>query len=184
MGKQRPLEGTNKTVCAPGPRGKERWPHKRLSQACLKCLGEFLQRQGSAEASYRVRDKSPSSLGRCMWHKSFWRASQRGKSDFCPPAITANPSSSFPQIPQKEHLRSWDKRHQRSLLRSTKSWHCQRKTPTAFPIQPDPGIPDLCPQKPHSHQQCLCLHRSEAQPRQRLPFRSLAPEAGSQESDL
>ena len=29
------LEGTNKTLCAPGPRRKEQWPHKRLSQTCL-----------------------------------------------------------------------------------------------------------------------------------------------------
>ena len=26
------LEGTNKTLCAPGPRRKEQWPHKRLTQ--------------------------------------------------------------------------------------------------------------------------------------------------------
>ena len=42
------------------------------------------------------------------------RVGQRGKSDFCPQAIRANPSSSFPQIPQKEYLRSWDKNHQRA----------------------------------------------------------------------
>ena len=29
------LEGTNKTLCAPGPRRKEQCPHKRLSQTCL-----------------------------------------------------------------------------------------------------------------------------------------------------
>ena len=29
------LEGTNKTVCAPGARKKEQSPHKRLSQTCL-----------------------------------------------------------------------------------------------------------------------------------------------------
>ena len=26
---------TNKTLCAPGPRRREQWPHKRLSQICL-----------------------------------------------------------------------------------------------------------------------------------------------------
>ena len=29
------LEGTNKTMCPPGPRRKEQWPHKRLTQTCL-----------------------------------------------------------------------------------------------------------------------------------------------------
>ena len=28
------LEGTNK-MCAPGPRRKKQWPHKRLTQSCL-----------------------------------------------------------------------------------------------------------------------------------------------------
>ena len=32
------LEGRKKTLCAPGPRRKERWPHKRLSHTCLVCL--------------------------------------------------------------------------------------------------------------------------------------------------
>ena len=28
------LEGTNRNFCAPGPRRKEQWPHKRLTQTC------------------------------------------------------------------------------------------------------------------------------------------------------
>ena len=28
------LEGTNKTLCAPGPRTKEQWPNERLAQTC------------------------------------------------------------------------------------------------------------------------------------------------------
>ena len=32
---QRCLEGANKTLCTPGPRRKEQWPHKRLSQTYL-----------------------------------------------------------------------------------------------------------------------------------------------------
>ena len=27
-------EGTNRTLCTPGPRRKEQWPHKRLTQTC------------------------------------------------------------------------------------------------------------------------------------------------------
>ena len=33
------LEGTDKTLCTPGPRRKEQWPHKRLTQICLWCPG-------------------------------------------------------------------------------------------------------------------------------------------------
>ena len=46
----------------------------------------------------------------------------RGKSDFCPQATRASHSSSFPQIPQKEYLGSWDRSHQRAssgLLRAS-----------------------------------------------------------------
>ena len=32
--RNRLLEGTNRTLCAPGPRRKERGPHKRLTQTC------------------------------------------------------------------------------------------------------------------------------------------------------
>ena len=32
--RNRVFKGANKTLCAPGPRRKEQWPHKRLSQAC------------------------------------------------------------------------------------------------------------------------------------------------------
>ena len=38
---QRCSEGTNTTLCAPGPRTTEQWPHKRQSQTCLwvsRCL--------------------------------------------------------------------------------------------------------------------------------------------------
>ena len=50
------------------------------------------------------------------------RVGQRGKSGFCPQAIRANPSSSCPQIPQKEYLRSWNRSHWRAfsgLLRAS-----------------------------------------------------------------
>ena len=35
---------------------------------------------------------------------------------FCPQTISANPPSSFPQVPQKEYLRSWDRSHWRTLF--------------------------------------------------------------------
>ena len=51
-----------------------------------------------------------------MWQqKRLWKVAQRRKSEFCPRATRANPSSSFPQIPQKEYLRSWGKSHWRAF---------------------------------------------------------------------
>ena len=44
------LEGTNKTLCAPGPRRKEQWPHKRLTQTCLWRSKSLWWRHESAEA--------------------------------------------------------------------------------------------------------------------------------------
>ena len=42
-----------------------------------------------------------------MWEqKGLWRVGLQGKSDFCPQVTRTNPSSS--QIPQKDHLGSWD----------------------------------------------------------------------------
>ena len=35
LGKQKLLEDTNKTLWVPGPRRKEQWHHKRVSQTCL-----------------------------------------------------------------------------------------------------------------------------------------------------
>ena len=47
------LEGTNKTLCAPGARRKEQWPHKRLTQTCLWVSGSLWQRCGSVVACCR-----------------------------------------------------------------------------------------------------------------------------------
>ena len=58
------LEGTNKTLCTPGPRRKEQWPHKRLTKNCL-CVSKSLRwRHGLAVACRRVgRTEGPSA---CM----------------------------------------------------------------------------------------------------------------------
>ena len=55
------LEGTNKTLCTPGPRGKEQWPHKRLTQTCLWVSRTLWQRHGLAVACCRVRGTECSS---------------------------------------------------------------------------------------------------------------------------
>ena len=44
------LESTNKTLCAPGSRRKEQWPHKRLSQTSLWVSRSLQQRHGSKVA--------------------------------------------------------------------------------------------------------------------------------------
>ena len=52
--RNRLLEGTNQTLCAPGCRRKEQWPHKRLTQTCPWVSRSFWQRRGSAVACYGV----------------------------------------------------------------------------------------------------------------------------------
>ena len=56
------LEGTNKILCTPGPRRKEQWPHKRLSQTCPWVSRSVWWRRGSAVACCRVRGTECSSV--------------------------------------------------------------------------------------------------------------------------
>ena len=51
---KRLLEGTNKTLWAPGPRRKEQWPHERLTQSCPWGSRSLRRRHGSAVACCRV----------------------------------------------------------------------------------------------------------------------------------
>ena len=48
------LEGTNKILCTPGPRRKEQWPHKRLTQTCPWVSRSLQWRRGSVVACCRV----------------------------------------------------------------------------------------------------------------------------------
>ena len=68
------LEGTNKTLCTPGPSRKKHWPHKRLSQTCLWVLKDLWWRWVSTVSCHWVRGReysSPCSHSVC-WYKSFW----------------------------------------------------------------------------------------------------------------
>ena len=68
------LEGTNKTLCTPGPRRKEQWPHQRLSQTCLWVSRSLWQRRGLTVACCKVGALTTAVLGAVLcWHKSFWR---------------------------------------------------------------------------------------------------------------
>ena len=49
------LEGTNKTLSAPGHRRKEQWPHKRLTQTWLWVSRSLWRRYGLALVCCRVR---------------------------------------------------------------------------------------------------------------------------------
>ena len=60
------LEGTNKTLCSPGPRTKEQWHQKRLTQTCLWVSRSLWWRRGSAVACCRVGGTECSSA--CMGH--------------------------------------------------------------------------------------------------------------------
>ena len=55
------LEGTNRNLCAPGPRRKEQWPHKRLAQTWLGMSRSLWWRCGSTMACFRVRGTECSS---------------------------------------------------------------------------------------------------------------------------
>ena len=46
------LEGTNKSLYVPGPRRKEQWPHKILTQTCLWVSRSLWQRHGSVVACW------------------------------------------------------------------------------------------------------------------------------------
>ena len=58
------LEGTNRTLCAPGSRRKEQSSHKRLSQICLGVSRSHWQRLRSAVASCSIERLECSST--CM----------------------------------------------------------------------------------------------------------------------
>ena len=45
------LEGTDKTLCIPGPSSKEQWPHKKLTQTCSWVSRSLWWRRRSAVAS-------------------------------------------------------------------------------------------------------------------------------------
>ena len=62
LGKQT-LGGNDNTVCAPRPRRKEQWPHKRLSQTCLWVSRSLLRRRGLTAACRRVRGTDYSGPG-------------------------------------------------------------------------------------------------------------------------
>ena len=55
--------GRNKILCTPGPRRKEQWPHKRLSQICLWVSRSLWWRRRSTVACHRVRGTEYNSLG-------------------------------------------------------------------------------------------------------------------------
>ena len=56
------LEGTNKTLCTPGPKRKEQWPHKILTQTCTWVSWSLPRRHASAVACFRVRGTECSSV--------------------------------------------------------------------------------------------------------------------------
>ena len=55
LGKQT-LGGHRQSLCAPGPRGGEQWPHRRLTQTCLWVSRSLWWRQGLAVACCRDGD--------------------------------------------------------------------------------------------------------------------------------
>ena len=57
------LEGTNRNLCAPGPRRKEQWPHKRWTQTCPWVTRSLQKSCGLAVACCRAGGTECSSAG-------------------------------------------------------------------------------------------------------------------------
>ena len=67
------LEGTNKRLHGPGPKGKEKWPHRRPCQISLAVLGGLLQRCGSTGACHRGTALAAAVLGGAPWWEPSWK---------------------------------------------------------------------------------------------------------------
>ena len=59
----RHLEGTDTTLCAPGPSSKEQWGHKRLSQTCHCVFRSLWRRRVSTVACHGFRSTDSNSPG-------------------------------------------------------------------------------------------------------------------------
>jgi len=70
LGKQT-LGGNKQKLCAPGPRKKAQWPHKRLTQTCLWVSRSLQWRCGLAEAWCRVGGTEFSSASMDLLKKVF-----------------------------------------------------------------------------------------------------------------
>ena len=55
------FEETNRTLCAPGPRRKEQWPHKRLTKTCPWMSRSLQRRHGLVGAGCGAGDTECSS---------------------------------------------------------------------------------------------------------------------------
>ena len=64
------LAGTNRTVCAPGPKRKEQWLRKRLTQTCPKVSRSLQQRHGQLWPAAGL-----GALSAAVHHGTFWRRS-------------------------------------------------------------------------------------------------------------
>ena len=66
------LEGTDKTLCTPGPRTKEQWSHMRVTQTCSWVSRSLWWRRRSAVAS---RSVGSGTLSATLPSWTFWRTS-------------------------------------------------------------------------------------------------------------
>ena len=86
----------------------------------------------SHEAMNNSQDVSSDCHHTSVIAKRLCRVGQWGKSDFCPQATRANPSSSFPQIPQKDYLRSGNRNHWRASSGPVRASTTKGKGPLHF----------------------------------------------------
>ena len=72
---QRCSEGTNKTLCTPGPREWVSDFHKRLNQTWLWVFECILQRHSSAVTCVELGTLAATDLKDMVWHAFIWRIS-------------------------------------------------------------------------------------------------------------
>ena len=119
------LEGKDKTICAPGPRRKEQWPHKRLSQTSLWVFGSLQHRHGSTNSGLPQ--------GQRYWQQQSWEAQCTGTSPcggghHYPTIETANSTSG--QTTGREHSPT----HQQEIgLKIYWAWPCPPDQDLVFP---------------------------------------------------
>ena len=119
------LEGTNKTLCAPGPRGKKQWAHRRLMWVfeglLQKCRLAVARHRNGEQQSWEMRlGLSPLGGSQEPYHRTYrlqdWVASSQTNREGVQPLhqqttglvllSMALPTRARPTVPQNQSLPS------------------------------------------------------------------------------
>ena len=119
------LEDTNKILHAPGPRGKEQWPHRRLNQTDLLVLEGLLWRYVLAVVHH---GDGPGSIspGRCHFVWALWEVTINPTIE---PADSRAGLSEAKQLTGREHSIT----HQQTGLKFHWAQPCPQEQDPVFP---------------------------------------------------